>query len=64
MGNERGTKAAANIYSIIVTAKANQIEPYRYLRYLLEKLPHCQTDAKRTILLPPHGDATVTLAVN
>jgi len=61
MGNERGAQAAANIYSLIMTAKANQVEPYRYLRYLLEKLPHCQTDEQRTALLP-HACKAVLLA--
>ncbi len=54
MGNERGATAAANIYSLIMTAKANQIDPYRYLRYLLEQLPFCKTGEQRTLLLPQH----------
>ena len=57
LGNERGAKAAANIYSLIMTAKANQLEPYRYLRYLLQKLPHCKTDEQRTALFPPNCSA-------
>jgi transposase len=52
MGNERGAVAAANIYSILMTAKANQLEPYCYLRYLLEQLPSCKTDEERQLLLP------------
>jgi len=34
-----GATASAVIYSIIETAKANGLEPYWYLRILLEKLP-------------------------
>jgi len=34
-----GATASATIYSIIETAKANGLEPYWYLRVLLEKLP-------------------------
>lgn len=52
LGNERGAVAAANIYSLIMTAKANQLDPYRYLRYLLEQLPRCKTDEQRKLLLP------------
>ena len=54
LGNERGGKAAANIYSLIMTAKANQIEPYRYLRYLLTELPKCKTQEQLQLLLPQH----------
>ncbi len=27
------------LFSLVETAKANKLEPYRYLRYLFEKLP-------------------------
>lgn len=54
MGNERGSKAAANIYSLIMTAKANQVDPYRYLRYVLAQLPHAKTDEQQKLLLPQH----------
>ncbi len=59
MGNERGATAAANIYSLIMTAKANQIDPYRYLRYLLEQLPLCKTDEQRQLLLPEYCKAAL-----
>jgi len=59
LGNERGATAAANIYSLIMTAKANQLEPYRYVRYLLEQLPLCKTDEQRQLLLPQHCKATL-----
>ena len=41
-------------YSLIMTAKANQIEPYRYLRYLLTELPKCKTQEQLQLLLPQH----------
>lgn len=34
----RGANASATIYSIIESAKANQLEPYHYLRYLLTEI--------------------------
>ncbi len=37
-----------------MTAKAHGLEAYRYLRYLLEQLPHCKTDAQRQLLFPQH----------
>lgn len=36
----RGAKASAVIYSIIETAKENQLNPFQYLTYLFEKLPN------------------------
>jgi transposase len=52
-GHPRGAKASANIYSLIETAKANGLEPYRYLRCLLERLPYAQTADDFKALLPP-----------
>ena len=34
-----GAQASAAIYSIVETAKANGLELYKYLKYLLEQLP-------------------------
>ena len=39
MGNQRGARAGAVIYSLIETCKANDVEPYAYLRYVLEHIP-------------------------
>jgi transposase len=39
MGNERGGKAAAVFYSLIETAKANNLNTYAYFRYLMTELP-------------------------
>ena len=35
----RGAKASAVLYSILETAKANSLDPYRYFLFLLEELP-------------------------
>jgi hypothetical protein len=35
----RGAKSSAAIYSLIETAKANELEPYAYLRQLFTELP-------------------------
>lgn len=37
--SQKGAKASATIYSIIETAKANHLNTFKYLRYLLEKMP-------------------------
>ena len=51
-GSPRGAHASSVLYSIIETAKACGHEPYWYLRYLFEKLPHAKTDEELRSLLP------------
>jgi transposase len=51
-GNPRGAKASAALYSLIETAKANGLEPYRYLRFLFERLPLAKTQDDYKALLP------------
>jgi transposase len=48
----KGAKASAALYGIIETAKANGLEPYAYLRWLFETLPHAKTVADFEALLP------------
>jgi transposase len=48
----KGAKASAALYGIVETAKANGLEPYAYLRKLLEQLPHAKTVADFEALLP------------
>lgn len=36
----RGAKASSIIYSIVETAKENNLKPYEYLKYLFEKMPN------------------------
>jgi len=38
-GTPDGAAASALLYSLIETAKMNSLEPYAYLRYILNKLP-------------------------
>lgn len=47
-----GAKASAILYSLVETAKANNVEPYKYLRYIFEKLPLAKTLADFEELLP------------
>ncbi len=47
-----GATAGAVIYSLIETCKAHKIEPYHYLRYVLEKIPACQSNSDYSQLLP------------
>jgi len=49
-GTPEGAEASATLYSLIETAKVNQLEPYSYLRYLFEKLPTIPPNELRNFL--------------
>jgi len=51
-GSPRGAEASAAIYSLIETAKANNLNPADYLLRLFEKLPHAQGRADYEDLMP------------
>jgi len=51
-GTPEGAQASACLYSLIETAKANNLEPYKYLRYLFEKLPFASSEEEYAALLP------------
>lgn len=55
-GSPRGAHASATLYSLIQTAKANGIEPYRYLRYLFTMLPLAKSREDYLALTPHHLD--------
>lgn len=48
----KGATASARLHSLIESAKANHIEPYRYLREVFTKLPQAQTVEDIEALLP------------
>ena len=62
-GNPRGAKASATLYSLIESAKANNLEPYRYLRFLFEKLPFSISEDDYKSLLPNQIDQSVFPAI-
>ena len=47
-----GARASATCYSLIETAKANQLEPYAYIRYVLEHIGNADTQDSIDALLP------------
>jgi transposase len=51
-----GARASANLYSLVETAKANGLEPWAYLRYLLERLPAATDPGDLEALLPHRAD--------
>ena len=48
----QGAHASATCYSLIETAKANQLEPYGYIKYLLDHIGAADTLEKLETLLP------------
>jgi transposase len=54
MGNERGGHAAAVLYSLIETAKANKLNTYAYFRHLFTELPRLDIKDQKALeaLLP------------
>jgi hypothetical protein len=53
----RGADASARLYSLILTAKANGHEPYRYLRHVFKELPAATPLQGIEALLPFNIDA-------
>jgi transposase len=49
-GSPRGAFGSATLYSFIVTAKACELKPYYYLRYVLTKLPTTDAGSVSTLL--------------
>jgi hypothetical protein len=47
-----GAQASANLYSLVMTCRANEVEPYAYLNYLFEHLPAASTVEQIEALLP------------
>jgi hypothetical protein len=51
-GSPRGAQASATLYTLVETAKANDLEPWAYLNYLFEKLPAAKSEQALLALLP------------
>ena len=55
-GSPRGAYSSSALYSLVETAKANGLEPYRYLRFLFEKIPLAREKEDLEKLLPHRFD--------
>jgi hypothetical protein len=51
-GSPSGAKAAAILYSLIETCKANNIEPYKYFCSMLHRIRLCKSEEDYRKLLP------------
>ena len=54
--SQAGAHASANLYSLIETAKANDIEPYDYLKQVFTVLPQAKSLEDIDALLPRSGE--------
>ena len=55
-GVPKGADASAMLFSLVETAKANEIEPQAYLKFLFERFPAAQTTEEIRALMPQHVD--------
>lgn len=57
-GSPKGAEASACVYSLVETAKANGLNPYKYLEFLLSRLPgsNVKTNPKVLDLMMPWDD--------
>ena len=51
-GSPQGADASATMYTLVESAKANDLEPWAYLNYLFEKLPVAKSEQALLALLP------------
>ncbi len=63
-GSPAGAKASAALYSLVETAKANGLEPYRYLRFVFDRLPYAATPEDYRKLTPLYLDKNEFEAAN
>jgi transposase len=47
-----GAQASANLFSLVMTARANGVEPFEYLSEMFEQLPSATTVEAIEALLP------------
>ena len=50
--SQKGASSSANLYSLIETAKLNELEPYAYLKQVFTNLPNAETLEDVDALLP------------
>jgi transposase len=56
-GSPAGAHASATLYSLVESAKLNKLDPYKYMRFILEKIPQLSGDDDFKELLPTQVDA-------
>jgi transposase len=54
--SQDGARASACFYTLILTAKANGLDPFWYLNAIFERLPYAESEQDYRALLPQHID--------
>jgi hypothetical protein len=54
-----GAQASANLFSLVMTARVNDVEPFVYLTHLFERLPMATTVESLEALLPWNAKAAL-----
>ncbi len=54
-----GANASMMVYSLVETAKANSLDPYKYISYILNKRPSKEMSDEELEQLMPWSDATI-----
>ncbi len=63
-GNDEGARAAALIYSLIESAKANHLKPFEYLKYVLTEVKRTTTEEALLKLLPHYAKLDLSLGLH
>lgn len=58
-GAPKGAHASALMFTLVETAKANEIEPQSYLKYLLANFPLAKTKEDMLALMPQYVDRSI-----
>ena len=59
-----GAQASANLLSLVMTARVNDVEPFAYLTHLFEHLPMATTVGALEALLPWNAKAPLAERAN
>ena len=57
-----GATASANLFSLVMSCRANDLEPYAYLCYLMEEFPKATTAEQLEALLPWNAKTAIAAA--
>lgn len=60
----KGTTASAMVYTMVEMAKANELNIYKYLTYLLEKRPGKEMSDEQLEQLAPWSETSKTICQN
>lgn len=59
-----GAQASANLFSLVMTARVNDVEPFAYLTHLFERLPMATTVEELEALLPWNAKSALAERAN